>query len=85
MKKRVEDILELLRLARHAVPVGSRWAHYKGGLYQVCGHGFDTERGDVNVTYHRVGGRNFDARTESVIRFHRPLSEWTEDRFKEIV
>ena len=71
---------ELFRSQR-AVPVGSRWKHKKGGLYQVLGHALDTDNGEARVRYQRVGGPDFDPRAERHIEFVRPISEWTADRF----
>lgn len=84
MKLRTEDILELLKEWRHIIPIESRWAHYKGGTYQVVGYGLDTERGLINVAYRRIGGPNFHPVLEAQIIFHRPASDWNGDRFKEI-
>jgi hypothetical protein len=66
----------LFLTAQELAPVGTLWQHYKGGTYIVTGHGFDTERQDLNVQYRRVAGPDFRSIDESQISYHRPLNEW---------
>lgn len=84
MKKSLPLIFQDLLEARHEAPVGTRWSHYKGGTYEVIGHGFDAERQEINVHYRRLDGPNFNARGDSTMSFDRPISEWSFPRFKEI-
>lgn len=82
--KRTEDVQAELQAARRAWPLGTRLSHKKGGQYVIVGHGFDTEREEVSVAYQRFGGPGFDPIAEMGIILHRPVSMFTEDRFREI-
>jgi hypothetical protein len=75
-----------LQEARREWPVGTRLQHYKGGIYIVTGHGFDTERQEANIHYERRGTHVgvFDALDEEGIGYDRPISLFTPGRFTEI-
>ena len=57
------------------------WKHYKGGHYRVnVGEErpfvFNTDTGDLMITYVRFGGPNFDVSKEFEIAYARPFKEW---------
>lgn len=81
---RREDVLGMLQKARRQLPIGTALIHKKGGVYRVIGHSFDTETEEISVAYRRIGGPNYDPIYEGAITFTRPLSLFTEDRFREI-
>lgn len=75
-KSTTEDINAKLDVASRHVPRGSRWQHYKGGVYEVTGYAHDTERNSINILYKRIDGPNFNAFNEVYIIHSRPLGQW---------
>lgn len=73
-----------LRWAAFVAPKGSRWQHKYGGSYEVVGHGFGTKSGEVEVVYVRFDGPDYNPELDPYISFHRPVSEWTTERFSQI-
>lgn len=84
MLKKTEDVRATVQEARRLWPVGTLLAHYKGGTYIVTGHGFDTERQEANIAYERRGGPGFAPIYEEGLTYHRPVSLFVEERFREI-
>ena len=75
MKLSKAELRQVLEEARAAVPVGTRWNHYKGGVYQVTGHGFSANLEIAEVQYVRLAGPGYEG-DESAIPFHRDVAEW---------
>ena len=73
-KLTTEKLRQTLAEAREIAPVGSRWQHYKGGKYEVTGHGFHTNGEVAENEYFRYDGPGYEG-NESDILFHRPTSE----------
>jgi hypothetical protein len=76
-KLSTDDLVAAHSLASQWAPVGSLWQHYKGGVYRITGHAFDTEREAMTVLYERLAGPGFVADREATIRYSRPLLEWS--------
>lgn len=81
MPSRTEDVRKALWEARSRFPQFTRLSHYKGGTYIIVGHGFDTERQEVNIHYERRGGPGFDPNEEEGVVYDRPISLFTAERF----
>jgi len=64
--------------SRHGLAIGTKWQHYKGGVYVIDGYGIDTDTGELRIRYHRIGGPNFDAIAEAGQEFYRPPTQWRE-------
>lgn len=70
--------------AAQRVPWAAKYRHKKGGIYEISGYSINTDTGNVDVRYKRIGGPDFDAALEQGIFFSRPIEEFTEDRFVRI-
>lgn len=57
------------------------WKHYKGGHYMINASdsrpfSFNTDNGDLMITYTRFAGPDFDVGAEYEITYSRPFREW---------
>jgi hypothetical protein len=84
MSTKTDSALQTLDIARTLVPSGSKWQHYKGGVYEVVGHAIDTDDGSARIRYRRLAGPGFNPWKERTIEFVRPITEWTNYRFTPI-
>lgn len=73
-KLTTSELRQALAEARAIAPVGSRWQHYKGGKYEVTGHGFNANGEVAENQYYRYDGPGYEG-DESDIPFHRQTSE----------
>ncbi|ARK07524.1 hypothetical protein LAV_00149 [Sphingobium phage Lacusarx] len=87
------QLAERCRKAAMAIPVGSFWKHYKGGIYEITGFTISEQTNDLKVVFRPIvedmpktrDGITFypfGSLTEhdvSFLQFDRPPSEFFED------
>ena len=73
----IELLKEVLAAAERALPVGSRYKHYKRGEeFVITGFSIDELTNDVRIQYARPGDASAFARP--VVEFSRLVNEWQE-------
>jgi hypothetical protein len=73
-----DEMADMLKAAAEKIKVGSRWQHYKGGVYETVDFTILTATDEVGVVYRRIAGPGFVKGSDSRVQFCRPLSEWFE-------
>lgn len=80
--KTTEQMNEELSLAwMFFTSKGKEWKHYKGGIYRVLTEmkhpfGFNTDTGELMVSYMRIDGPDFQYFKEGEVVYSRPFREW---------
>lgn len=70
------EMSDMLKAAAEKLKIGSRWQHYKGGVYTINDFAIGTEGDEVVVIYQRIDGPGYTKGVDSRIQFARPMREW---------